>query len=117
MTIAREKIIPLGTASWVHCISRCVCRAWLLGKGKDHRRQWVEDRMRYLVGCFAVDVASYAVMANHLHLVIRLNPVAAGGWTAEEVARRWMSVGFSGRGFLADSDVSFEFRAKLRIVP
>ena len=92
MTIAREKIIPLGTAPWVHCISRCVRRAWLLGKGKDHRRQWVEDRMRYLVGCFAVDVASYAVMANHLHLVIRLDPVAAGGWTAEEVARRWMSV-------------------------
>ena len=48
--------------------------------------------MRYLVGCFAVEVASYAVMANHLHLVIRLDPVAAGSWTAEEVARRWMSV-------------------------
>ena len=92
MTIARRNIIPLGTASWVHCISRCVRRAWLLGKGKDHRRQWVEDRMRFLAGCFAVEVASYAVMANHLHLVLRLDPALASGWSAEEVARRWLTV-------------------------
>jgi len=92
MTIARSRILPAGTAPWVHCISRCVRRAWLLGKGKDHRRQWVEDRLVYLTRCFAVDVAAYAVMANHLHLVVRLDPAVAGAWTAEEVARRWMSV-------------------------
>jgi hypothetical protein len=69
-----------------------VRRAWLLGKGKDHRRQWVEDRLAYLARCFAVEVASYAVMANHLHVVLRLDPAVAATWTAQEVTRRWMSV-------------------------
>jgi hypothetical protein len=92
MTIPRTKIILPDQSPWVHCISRCVRRAWLLGKGKDHRRQWAEDRLAYLVGCFAVEVGAYAVMANHLHVVLRMDPGVAASWSAMEVARRWMSV-------------------------
>ena len=92
MAIARKRILSAGESPWVHCISRCVRRAWLLGKGKDHRRQWVEDRLAYLVRCFAVEMAAYAVMANHLHVVVRLDSEVAATWSAQDVARRWLSV-------------------------
>jgi hypothetical protein len=52
----------------------------------------VEGRLRELAGVFAVEVASYAVMSNHLHVVLRLDPEAAQSWPAQVVAERWCSV-------------------------
>ncbi len=48
--------------------------------------------MRLLAGIFAVEVAGYAVMSNHLHVVLRMQVVHAGGWSAEEVVGRWWSI-------------------------
>ena len=33
---------------------------------------------------------AYAVMSNHLHVVLRLDPTAAATWTDEVVAVRWV---------------------------
>jgi len=41
---------------------------------------------------FACEIASYAVMSNHLHLVVRMRPQEPTAWTAEDVARRWLSI-------------------------
>jgi REP element-mobilizing transposase RayT len=96
MTCARKDFAPRGLPGRFHCIARCVRRAWLCGKdpysGKnfDHRRQWVEDRITFLADLFAVSVMSYAVMSNHLHVVLELRPDAADKWTAEDVADRWI---------------------------
>ena len=38
---------------------------------------------------FACEVASYAVMSNHVHVVVRMDPDAAQGWSAAEVTERW----------------------------
>jgi len=47
-------------------------------------------------------VAAYAVMSNHLHVVVRMDPAVAAQWSAEEVVRRWWTL-FPGRGrVLAD---------------
>ena len=46
--------------------------------------------MRELAGVFAIEVCAYAIMSNHSHLVLWCRPSVAGGWSAEEVARRWL---------------------------
>jgi REP element-mobilizing transposase RayT len=96
MTCARKHFAPRGLPGRYHCIARCVRRAWLCGndpysgKNFDHRRQWVEDRITFLAELFAVSVMSYAVMSNHLHVVLVLRPDAAEKWAAEDVADRWI---------------------------
>ena len=72
-----------------HCTSRCVRRARLCGDGCEHRKQWIEDRLQELAGIFAVDVAGYAVLDNHMHVVLKLNDDVAAGWSDEDVVRRW----------------------------
>ena len=94
MAIPRMHQLP-GRPVWIHVISRCVRKAYLCGgrDGKwDHRRQWVEDRLKELSGVFAVEVAAYAVMSNHVHAVVRMLPEGASAWSAREVVERWLSV-------------------------
>jgi len=40
----------------------------------------------------SVDVCGFAVMSNHVHLVVRIRPGVAASWSAEEVVRRWWKV-------------------------
>lgn len=81
-----------------HVFTRCVRRAWLCGldpltgRSFDHRRQWIEDRILFLAERFAVAVHGYAVMSNHYHLVIEVDPLAPQGWSDETVARRWLDL-------------------------
>ena len=92
---ARKEIVADGEVGIYHCVNRCVRRAWLCGKdpvsGKsyDHRRDWIQDRLEELAGIFAMVVLGFAVMANHVHVVVRTRPDVATGWSAEEVAARW----------------------------
>ena len=60
------------------------------GKDFEHRKAWVEDRLLALAQYFAVGIYFYAVMSDHPHVVVHVDPVAADGWSAEEVARRWV---------------------------
>ena len=45
--------------------------------------------VKELASIFAVEVAAYAVLDNHLHVVLKLNDETAVGWSAAEVVRRW----------------------------
>ena len=89
MTVARSQLVDLSVTRYYHCISRCVRRARLCGEGFEHRKQWIEDRLERLAGCFAVSVCGFAVMDNHLHVLVRLDAGGARSWSAEEVVRRW----------------------------
>lgn len=55
----------------------------------DHRRGWIAERIKQLAGVFAIDVAAYAVMSNHYHIVMRIDRERALGWSPEEVLERW----------------------------
>jgi hypothetical protein len=96
MTYARSILIPKGSPGTFHCISRCVRRAFLCGEDRltgrsfEHRRQWVEDRIHELAGIFGVAIWGYAVMSNHLHVVVQILPEVVSRWSDDEVVERWM---------------------------
>jgi REP element-mobilizing transposase RayT len=96
MTSARSLLVDPDTPGFYHCISRCVRRAWLCGidsyngTSYEHRRDWVEQRLLELAEIFAVGIHAYAVMSNHVHVVLRIDPLAAAAWTDEDVAIRWV---------------------------
>jgi REP element-mobilizing transposase RayT len=98
MGYPRHAYVQPGRPGLYHCVSRCVRRAYLCGEdaltGRSfaHRKRWVEERILELGNLFAVAVHAYAVMSNHVHVVIELNPDAAQGWSNREVARRWLSL-------------------------
>jgi len=52
----------------------------------------VKERLRELSEAFAVEVYAYAVMSNHLHVLMRTDSERAGEWSAEEVVLRWRSI-------------------------
>ena len=64
-------------------------RAFLLAEGDEDRKQWIEHRLQELAQTFAIAVGGFAVLDNHLHVLVRLDPDVAAGWSDEEVVRRW----------------------------
>jgi REP element-mobilizing transposase RayT len=89
MTIARAHLVDPSVSRWYHCVTRCVRRAFLLGEGTGDRKGWIEGRLQELAEIFAVSVAGFSVMDNHLHVLVRLDPDVAGNWSDEDVVRRW----------------------------
>ncbi len=92
MPAPRSQIVDETVTPWYHCISRCVRRAFLCGEGMSHRKKWIEDRLKELVGIFSVECAGFALMDNHLHVLLRLDSARANGWSDEDVVRRWFQL-------------------------
>ncbi len=95
MTQPRKRLIDLESTSYYHCIARCVRRAFLCGEchltgaNYEHRKAWVTERLSLLSRVFSIDVAAYAVMSNHYHLVLRVNKTQADDWNDETVISKW----------------------------
>ena len=88
MTYPRAHLVdPSGGV--YHVCSRCVRRAWLCGRDEltgynfDHRRDWLENRILELAEIFAIDLYGYAVMSNHYHIVLHLDP-SKSTWSDED---------------------------------
>jgi hypothetical protein len=96
MTSPRSHLVDPTAPGFYHCISRCVRRAFLCGADEltgrsfEHRKQWVEDRLLELAEVFAVGVYAYALMSNHLHVVVYIDASVTLAWSPEEVAQRWV---------------------------
>ena len=101
MTRARREQVSLLDTPYYHCVSRCVRRAFLCGHDVhsgdcfEHRRQWIIERLALLEQVFAIDIAAYAIMSNHYHLVLHVHEAQAEGWSESEVIERWLML-FSG---------------------
>ena len=92
MTGARSQLVDLDVTSYYHCISRRVRRACLCGQGYEHRKQWIEDRLEELAGIFAVSVAGFAVLDNHLRVIVRLEGAKLTDTWKETLGRLFSSV-------------------------
>ena len=94
----REHQVSLDATPYYHCVSRCVRRAFLCGTDFDtgdsyeHRRSWLETRLLELPQVFAIQVAAYAIMSNHYHVVLYVDAGSAKSWPDEEVVQRWHQV-------------------------
>jgi len=50
---------------------------------------WIRDKLTQLDHSFAINIAAYAIMSNHYHLVLKINPTTAENWSIDEVFDRW----------------------------
>jgi hypothetical protein len=55
----------------------------------EHRRLWIERRLFQLSQVFAIDICAYAVMHNHLHIVLHVDSEKVKSWSTDEVLQRW----------------------------
>lgn len=94
MTLPRSKIVDPNVTRWYHCITRCVRQASLLAEDPTafDRKSWLESRLHELNSIFAVSVAGFSILDNHLHLLLRIEPEIAKAWSPLEVARRWLTL-------------------------
>jgi REP element-mobilizing transposase RayT len=103
MATARSLFVSHHASGNYHCVSRCVRRAWLCGIDPylnidySHRKAWVEQRLHDVAACFSIGIYGYAVMSNHLHIVVHVDVNAAQQWSDDEVAQRWHQL-FPSRG-------------------
>jgi REP element-mobilizing transposase RayT len=89
----RKELISLEATPYYHCVSRCVRKAFLCGtdeNGRDfeHRRDWIEQLLIDQAKIFCIDIAAYAVMSNHFHIVLHVNQSKARELTDLEVVQR-----------------------------
>ena len=95
MPKSRKTLVSLDATPYYHCVSRCVRRAFLCGndaltgKSYAHRRQWIQNRLLALADIFAIDIAAYAIMSNHYHLVLHIDRDTATNWSDAEVIEQW----------------------------
>jgi REP element-mobilizing transposase RayT len=96
--VARADVFDPNTVSVFHCINRCVRECFLCGndpntgRNFDHRKLWLEERLKFLAKWFAIDVLDFAILSNHFHLLLRNRPDIVAAWSDEEVARRWLMI-------------------------
>ncbi len=95
---SRSEIFDAEEVGVYHCWNQIVRQRHLFGfdflTGRDfsYRKDWMRDRFRQLAGVMAIDILDYAVMGNHMHVVVRNRPDIVASWPDEEVARRWWYV-------------------------
>ena len=91
----RRDVLADGEIQVVHCINRCVRRAFLCGNDDvtgnnyDHRREMIRKRLEFLAGIMGIEVLGYAVMSNHFHTILRSRHDVVATWSDDQVALKW----------------------------
>ena len=81
-----------------HITQRCVRGSFLMGhdpvskKCYDHRKVWIEQRLKWFSAYFAIDLICFTILSNHFHLTMRSRPDLVATWDDLEVARRWLMI-------------------------
>ena len=94
----RGDVVDPAQVQVFHVLNRTVRRCWLFGDDPltginyNHRKGWIEDRLRHFAACFGIDLLSFAILSNHYHLMLRSRPDIVTSWDDTEVARRWLLI-------------------------
>ncbi|WP_235868871.1 transposase [Vibrio superstes] len=95
MTTARKQLVAVEATPYYHCVSRCVRQSFRCGTEKktnisyEHRRDWIEQKLKDLALAYCIDICAYAIMSNHYHLILHINMNKAVKLPLQEVVRRW----------------------------
>ena len=95
---SRGEVVDPTEVQVFHVLNRTVRRCWLFGDDPltginyDHRKEWIEERLRHFAAYFGIDLLAFAVLSNHYHLMLRSRPDVVATWDDTEVARRWLMI-------------------------
>ena len=90
MTRARSELIRSDKPGTYHLITRCVRRELLLETGE--RRVWLSRGLAAWLPHMGIELLAYALMGNHVHLVVRLRPDIVADWDSRTVTRHALAV-------------------------
>ncbi len=91
----RSQQIDLHRYTTYHVISRCNRQVRLLGdcaESRSRRKGVLLAQLERLARFTAVGVAGFAVMDNHIHLLLKVDADGAHRWSDREVAERWLAL-------------------------
>lgn len=98
MATARKLDAALQVTPYFHCTSRCVRGAFLCGINKNtgqdftHRRRWLRARLLKLATVFSIELAAFAIMENHFHVVLKVDLEAIKTRSDREIIERWHQI-------------------------
>ena len=93
--LPRAEIFDPSEIVAVHLIGKTVRSCYLMGfdersgKNFDHRKRWIEDKLKILAANFGIDLLAFSCMSNHFHLLLRSRPDVVATWDDSQVALRW----------------------------
>ena len=94
----RSEVIDPTEVGIYHCWNRLVRQRCLFGFDRftrqdfSHRKDWLRQQFRLLAADMGIQVLDYAILDNHLHVVLRNRPDIVADWSDKEVALRWWRV-------------------------
>jgi hypothetical protein len=62
------------------------------GTDYSYRKEWIRQRIEKLASVFGTDVLAYAILSNHLHVILRSRPDVVATWSDRQVALRWLQI-------------------------
>ncbi len=96
--VRRADVFDPNEIAIVHVINRTSRRCFLMGLDPvtgqcfDHRKKWMEDKLKQLAASFGIDLFTYAILSNHFHLILRSRPDVVATWSDVEIAKRWLTL-------------------------
>ena len=93
--LARAEIFDPSEIAAVHLIGKTVRSCYLMGfdersgKNFDHRKRWIEEKLKQLAANFGIDLLAFSCLSNHFHLLLRSRPDVVATWDDTQVALRW----------------------------
>ena len=109
--INRRNLICLTECRTYHVTSRCTRRLHLFGGSDEERSERKRILLRELERVAthtAVGVAGFALMDNHLHLLLKVDTASARKWSERQVIRRWLGLHPPRDGYRRRVDVTDE---------